>query len=213
MSAGPGGRGWRKIRFRRGYFNSRRLDHPTRGVLYWTLSICLNDYGSILKATCLRTCQGSQKGGVKDEKKSFARGGRNPHACRYGLRRECRPHDRPDGARESQQRGGPGHFGGVRLGIPGYKIMPAVVASQDVAQAQEKMSLEMTAGNWDYGATVRLEMTRVTGTVVFFKRKMAVTAYANVEIASKDGSHFNRKFEGRPSGMPRQMPGRCFSRR
>ena len=29
---------------------------------------------------------------------------------------------------------------------------------------------------------VGLEMTRVTGTVAFFKRKMAVTAYANVEI-------------------------------
>lgn len=84
--------------------------------------------------------------------------------------------------------------------FPDYTILPSVVASPDVTQAREKMSLEMTAGNWDYGAIVGLEMTRVTGTVSFYKRKMAVTAYANVEIASKDGSLFNRKFEGKAVG-------------
>ena len=31
--------------------------------------------------------------------------------------------------------------------FPGTKILPAVVASQDVAQAQDRISLEMTAGN------------------------------------------------------------------
>ncbi len=94
--------------------------------------------------------------------------------------------------------------------FPGDKILPSVVASQDVGQAQEKMSLEMTAGNWDYGAMVGLEMTRVTGTVVFFKRKMAVTAYANVEIASRDGSLFNRKFEGKAVGDASANAGPLF---
>jgi hypothetical protein len=94
--------------------------------------------------------------------------------------------------------------------FPGYKILPTVVASPDVAQAQNRMSLEITAGNWDYGAMVGLEMTRVTGTVVFFKRKMAVTAYANVEIASKDGSLFNRKFEGKAVGDASANAGPLF---
>lgn len=84
--------------------------------------------------------------------------------------------------------------------FPGYAILPSVVASPDVEQAQNRMSLEMTAGNWDYGAMVRLEMTRVTGTVAYFNRKMAVTAFANVEIASKDGPIFNRRFEGKAVG-------------
>lgn len=94
--------------------------------------------------------------------------------------------------------------------FPGYTILPAVVASPDVAQARNRMSLEMTAGNWDYGATVKLEMTRVTGTVVFFKRKMAVTAYANVEIASRDGSLFNQKFEGKAVGDASANAGPLF---
>jgi hypothetical protein len=84
--------------------------------------------------------------------------------------------------------------------FPGYKILPAVAASGDAIQAQDKLSIEITAGNWDYGALVKLEMTRVTGTVVFFQRKMAVTATANFEISSRNGSFFNRTFESKAVG-------------
>jgi len=94
--------------------------------------------------------------------------------------------------------------------FPGDKILPSVVASQDAEQAWEKSSLEMTAGNWDYGAMVTLEMTRVMGTVSFYQRKMAVTAYATVEIASRDGSLFNRKFEGKAVGNASTNAGPLF---
>lgn len=94
--------------------------------------------------------------------------------------------------------------------FPGATILPAVVASQDAAQAQEKISQELTAGNWDYGAMVRLEMTRVMGTVAFYQRKMAVTAYAAIEIASKDGTFFNRKFEAKAIGDASANAGPLF---
>jgi hypothetical protein len=94
--------------------------------------------------------------------------------------------------------------------FPGATILPAVVASNDVAQAREKISRELAAKNWDYGAMVGLEMTRVTGTVAFFNRKMAVTAFANVEIASKDGPIFNRRFEGKVVGDASANAGPLF---
>ncbi len=94
--------------------------------------------------------------------------------------------------------------------IPGATILPAVVASQDVEKARQKVSQELTAGNWDYGAMVRLEMTRVMGTVAFFNRKMAVTAYANIEIASRNGTVFNRTFEGKAVGDASTNAGPLF---
>ncbi len=94
--------------------------------------------------------------------------------------------------------------------FPGYTILPAVVASQDAAQAQSRMSQEITAGNWNYGAMVRLEMSRVMGTVAFFNRKMAVTAFANVEIVSKEGSPFSRRFEGKAVGDASTNAGPLF---
>lgn len=96
------------------------------------------------------------------------------------------------------------------LEFPGYKILPAVASSEDAIQAQNKLALEIAAENWDYGALIRLEMTRITGTVVFFQRKMAVTAYANVEIATKNGSFFNRKFEGKAVGNSSANAGPLF---
>ena len=94
--------------------------------------------------------------------------------------------------------------------FPGATILPAVVASQDVEKARQKVSQELTAGNWDYGAMVRLEMMRVMGTVAFFNRKMAVTAYAAIEIASKDGTVFNRTFEGKAIGDASTNAGPLF---
>lgn len=94
--------------------------------------------------------------------------------------------------------------------FPGHTILPAVVASQDAAQAQSRMSQEITAGNWNYGAMVRLEMSRVMGTVAFFNRKMAVTAFANVEIVSKEGSPFSRRFEGKAVGDASTNAGPLF---
>lgn len=94
--------------------------------------------------------------------------------------------------------------------FPGSTIVPALVASGDATQGLGKISSELTAGNWDYGARVRLEMTRLMGTVSFFKRKMAVTAYANVEIFSKSGSVFNQKFEGKAVGDASANAGPLF---
>ena len=80
----------------------------------------------------------------------------------------------------------------------GYEILPLVSGTPG---QEQKPVFEIAADQgWDYGAMVRLGMTKVTGTVAFFNRKMVVTARTHVEIATRDRSFFSRDFEEKAVG-------------
>jgi hypothetical protein len=82
--------------------------------------------------------------------------------------------------------------------FPDCEILP--LSGEGLLQGQNSISQVTAEKQWDYGAVVRLEMTKVVGTVAFFNRKTAVTAYAHIEIATKDGSFFDGRFEGKAVG-------------
>ena len=80
----------------------------------------------------------------------------------------------------------------------GYEILPLVNATP--GEAPKPVSEIAADQGWDYGAMIRLGMTKVTGTVSFFNRKMVVTARTHVEIATRDRSFFSKEFEEKAIG-------------
>jgi len=80
----------------------------------------------------------------------------------------------------------------------GYEILPLVNATP--GEAPKPVSEIAADQGWDYGAMIRLGMTKVTGTVAFFNRKMVVTARTHVEIATRDRSFFSKEFEEKAIG-------------
>jgi hypothetical protein len=80
----------------------------------------------------------------------------------------------------------------------GYEILPLV--SGTPGQEQKPISEVAADQGWDYGAMVRLGMTKVTGTVSFFNRKMVVTARTHIEIATRDRSFFSKELEEKAVG-------------
>lgn len=80
----------------------------------------------------------------------------------------------------------------------GYEILPLV--SGTPGEAPKPVSEVAADQGWDYGAMIRLGMTKVTGTVAFFNRKMVVTARTHIEIATRDRSFFSKDFEEKAIG-------------
>lgn len=80
----------------------------------------------------------------------------------------------------------------------GYEILPLV--SGTPGEVPKPVSEVAADQGWDYGAMIRLGMTKVTGTVAFFNRKMVVTARTHIEIATRDRSLFSKDFEEKAIG-------------